>query len=192
MPLLRTLVLCAQLILLTVALPPVDPRNSHIDCTFRESSPYNINISNWLADGFKVLTCNEEVCSSGTHKYIRCASHLSPNTTTTVSINQGVRYMVFYDLKVKLAAPCGLSSSFIVLPCRPGMTSSVGLPQGASSRLTSTCRTKRATAGLVRPSPSALVLKPNVPCNHCGSPSYRRTVKSTVRSPYSGPYNCCT
>ena len=97
-------VLCAPL---ASALPMGTP--APIDCTFRtpSSQAYNITISNWLKDDYKLLTCDQDTCSSGTHKYIHCESHIAPTDpddptgSILVSIDQGVHYLVFHDLKVQ-------------------------------------------------------------------------------------------
>ena len=39
-----------------------------------------------------------DVCSTGTHKYVDCPIHVEPGTAANLDLDQGLDYIVFYDL----------------------------------------------------------------------------------------------
>ena len=69
-----------------------------------------LQVINNGADKVKILTCNRDVCSSGTHKYVGCPAYIEAGSTETVSVDQGVHYMVFYNGKTDRETECWPSS----------------------------------------------------------------------------------
>merc|ERR1711865_949556 len=97
-----------------------------IDCTWGKyrSNPYNNTVVNNGADKVKIKTCSASVCSSGTHKYVDCPAYVEAGVTETVSLDQGLHYMVFYDGVTKTDKECWPSSvgvwpSTLTLPLDP-------------------------------------------------------------------------
>ena len=85
--------LCARLVASLFPRKPITRRSNPFGIQSSNLSHSHHNLSSFSAVHFP-----RDVCSTGTHKYVDCPIHVEPGTAANLDLDQGLDYIVFYDI----------------------------------------------------------------------------------------------
>ena len=104
-----------------------------LNCTFRTpiAAAQVITIENNETSRIKVRTCDKDVCSSGTHKYVDCPAY-TRSPKFTVRVDRDLHYIAFYNSDTQSTAECwpvypGAFPPKIALPLGPHGCAGIGM-----------------------------------------------------------------